>query len=200
MHRLCYPSSTDCMLSSSYALVILLYSSHTDIFKHCRAHRNTVLTLTETDSSTQTNFDHSLCHSVFPDHMTQWLNIKALWEGCIIRECSCGMQQNATQRDGFLWLHTIVMSLSTNNGEMCILPWKKIKPLELKKVIILWFLHCSEAPFFMEGCHQHSSHPPKHWKLISVLETVVGYRLSTARTWIMNWSMKDAPLPADIMG
>lgn len=74
---------------------------------------------------------------------------------------------------------------------------RKIKPLQLKKDIILWLPHCSEALLY-DG-KLLSSHLPKHWKPIPALETVVSHRLSTARSWVMNWSMKDAPLPLPIL-
>ena len=193
-------SFTDCMLSSSSPPAVLsvidLSSAGLRDKPWWHWQKHTYCTCTQTD------FHHPLCHLAFPDHSMQWLNIKALWKERIICECSCGMQQNATHGDGFLWLHTIVMSVSANNGGVCILSEKENKSITVKKDVILRFPHCSEA--LSDGrlppVGPLPSHLPKLWKLISVLETVVSHFLSTARSWIMNWSMKDAPLPADIMG
>lgn len=99
-HWLCYPRFTrwKAILTACSLLHYLHCSSGSYTFEHCRAHRQTVVTLIAHICVTDRFW---LCHLVFPDHVMHWLNIKALWKERIIWECSCGMQQNAMHGDGF---------------------------------------------------------------------------------------------------
>lgn len=83
---------------------------------------------------------------------------------------SAAVERSTMIQRWILWLYTIIMSFSTNNWEVCPLPRKDIKPLRLKKDVVLWFPDWSEA--FLDGrlllVHVLSSHLPEHCKLISL--------------------------------
>lgn len=139
-----------------------------------------------------TDFDRLLCHSVFPDLLMQWLNIKGLWEECIIWECSCGMKQNAMHGVGFLWLHTIIMSLSANNGEAFYLI-KTLKPLQFKRILFS-VPPIVQKPILMEGCHQLVCSPvvflnSKSWCQHLKLWSVTAFQQLKVGKWIDLWKM-----------